>query len=149
MRTIDIVNILAPEAEVWRDTARNFASSRFLVAASKYGMNKDESEELMRIAEGIEISITPTEDSYRLDIHYGYSPYLEAIQNRMDASLIGDNSKHTKTGEDVMGEIAEMIQPLFKDAITRIVTDNKMKNVKTYKTVLIPELQMDIGGGSK
>lgn len=144
MQTISIADILASEVESWKDTARNFASSRFLVAASEYGMNKDESEELMKIAEGIDISIIPTEDSFRLDIHYRYSPYLDIIQESMDASLTNRKDKI-----DVMGEVAEMIQPLFENAIEQAVSDNKTKSTKTLKIVLIPEFQMLIGGDSR
>lgn len=162
---IDIVSIVLPKVQSWQSTAINFASTRFLVAASEFGMNDKESAELLKIAEGIQCEIFANGSSIGLNITYGHSPYLDIIQNGMPAPLSGgdggiahnpDNSTYTsavpanlqgqvlegfaKEGEDVMGEVAMMLRDLFRDEVQSAVGESKTEIAEAFKVYLIPKL---------
>lgn len=166
---IDIVSIIMPKISGWQMTAINFAKSRFLVAASEYGMNDKESAELMNIADGITIEIFQEGNSVGMNINYGQSPYLDIIQNGMPAPLTGgdggtahnpDGSTYqsnvpvilqgqpiesfAKQGEDVMGEIGTMISDLFRQEIIACVDESHAELGEALKIYLVP--QLGLGG---
>ena len=167
---IDIVSIVMPKISGWQTTAINFAKSRFLVAASEFGMNDKESAELMNIADTISIEIFSEGKSVGININYGHSKYLDVIQNGMPAPLTGgdggvahnpDGSTYNsqvnpnfwgqpiesfaKQGEDVMGEISTMIKDLFRNELTMCVDESKSEITDAVKTYLIPNY-LHLGG---
>ncbi len=174
MDTSEIMNILLPRVQEFKDTAINFAKSRFVVAADEFGSNSEERAELDSIAESISVEIfSDGGNSVGMNIKYGHSPYLDIIQNGMPAPLSGGDGgmvtepdgsqrpslvpeqlqgqtlpEYSKTGKDVMGEVATMMQDLFKAAVQEAVSNSK-QDIGNYisKTYLIPQLQSAMGGG--
>ena len=167
---IDIASIIQPKLVGWQTTGQNFAKQRFLVNADEFGANAQEREELMNIADGIACTISSDGGSVALQIEYGHSPYLDIIQNGMPAPVTHGGGEitlpsgetelsraatsgvelpwYSKAGEDVMGEVSTMLQSLFRDAVQDAIGESRSEIVEAAKTVLIPNLQMALGGGS-
>ena len=168
-----IAEILLPHLDWFKLLAQEFAKSRFLVNASEYGMNDKESEELMKIADGINISLSSGGSSLQLEITYGESPYLNIIENGMSAPLAGgDNGvvtnpdgsqepsevpeplwgnpidSYAKEGEDVMGEVKEMLTSLFRDAVVQAAGEARPEIIETIRPELVRHVQQSIGGAA-
>ena len=167
---LDIASIIQPKLAGWQITGQNFAKTRFLVNADEFGANDAEREELMNIADGITCSVQSDGKSVSLHIEYGQSPYLDIVQNGMPAPVTHGGGEitlpsgetepsnaatsgvelpwYSKTGEDVMGEVATMLQQLFRDAVMDAVRESRSEIADAAKTYLIPHLQLALGGVS-
>lgn len=162
---IDIVSILMPRVQDFRMSAVNFAKSRFLVAASEFSSNEEETAELMSIADSITIDIFAEGSSVGMNIEYGHSPYLGIIQEGMETPLSGGSGgmvtlpdgstrlslvpeqlqgqelpEYSKAGQDVMGEVATMMKDLFRQAVEDSVQDSKPEIAEAFKTYLVPHI---------
>ena len=166
-----IVEIITQHLDWFQTIGQEFAKSRFLVCASEYGMNENETDELMRIADGIQIKIEQSGSSISLDITYTDSPYLGIIQEGMEApvthggesitlpsgSQVASNAvtngvplpDYAKEGEDVMGEVRTMMESLFRDAVSQAASDasNQISEI-VLKPLVAQTLQNTLGGGS-
>lgn len=162
-----IVEIIVQHLDWFQLLGQEFAKSRFLVCASEYGMNENESAELMRIADGIQIKIQANGTSISLGIEYVDSPYIGIIQEGMEAPVthggeettLPDGSKvpsnavtngvelpqYAKEGEDVMGEVKEMMESLFREAINTAAGDASGDIAETVlKPILAQHIQQEV-----
>lgn len=162
-----VVEIIVQHLDWFQLLGQEFAKSRFLVCASEYGMNENESAELMRIADGIQIKIQANGTSISLGIEYVDSPYIGIIQEGMEAPVthggeettLPDGSKvpsnavtngvelpqYAKEGEDVMGEVKEMMESLFREAINTAAGDASGDIAEiVLKPILAQHIQQEV-----
>lgn len=158
---LDVLPIISEKLDGFEDFAKRFAESRFLVATSEYGSNAEETAALEQIAENIVCNLSTVGNGFSLNVDIGSNnhPYLNIIQEGMDAPLTGgDNGyvtlpdgstrlsnvpeqlwgnplpEYAKVGMDVVEEIRTMLTDLLVDQINDAVAASKEQIAQAART---------------